>query len=152
MRLPDPAALRQRAAEACESGAMSPAVERAACKLLAALDRAPSLEIALLDVFAEMMEAISETYFGQSWANEHEYSLFARLRDDRRAWGYGAEDEIGPLRWLHEVSGTWYDGKRLRAGEDWEAAYEDWAGGQEAMVRRQTPGALTPPPFPPEGR
>lgn len=148
MMRPDPVQLRRHAAEACEVGACSEAVAVAARTLLTALERAPSMEIALIDVFASLMESISDTYFGRPWTDDHEFSVYARLIDDRRAWGYGSEEEIEPLRWLRDTSCSWYDGKRLRDIEDWEADYEAWAAGQEAMVRRRTPGALNPPAFP----
>jgi hypothetical protein len=104
---------------------------------------------ALERLFEERMAAISESYFGDHWTAENAFSLWARLTDDRRAWGYGGEQEIAPLRWLVAVAQCWFDGQRLVPLSEWCACYEQWAGEQEALVRRMTPGALEPGLFPP---
>lgn len=92
--------------------------------------------------FVELLEAMSQSYFGQEWAAEHEFSTWARLTDDRRAWGYGSEEELAPIRWLVERTGCWFDGRELVAVDQWRPRFEEWAETQAALVRRMTPGAL----------
>jgi hypothetical protein len=126
--------------------------------LLAALEMAETassegraqaiVDEALERLFEERMAAISESYFGEHWTAENAYSIWARLTDDTRAWGYGSEQEIAPLRWLVEVSRCWFDGQRLLPLDEWRECYERWAAQQEALVRRMTPGALDPGLFP----
>ena len=100
-------------------------------------------------LYEERMAAISESYFGDHWTAENAFSIWARLTDDKRAWGYGGEQEIAPLRWLLDVSQCWFDGQRMVPLDEWSACYEAWAGQQEALVRRMTPGALSPGLLPP---
>jgi len=127
-----------------EAAASSDTGGRAPADLLAALDSAPSPEIALLDTFAALMERIANTYFNQPWNEEHQFNVFARLTNDSRAWGYGSDDEVEPLRWLWQTTGLWFDGTRLRGSGEWLAEFEVWAEGQRQLVRRMTPGALNP--------
>lgn len=108
-----------------------------------------AVDDALERLFEERMAAISQSYFGEHWTAENAYSIWARLTDDTRAWGYGSESEIAPLRWLVDVSGRWFDGQRLLTLTEWSECYDRWAAGQEALVRRVTPGALSPEAFPP---
>ncbi len=125
--------------------------------LLAALDLADTagnddqacaiVDEALERLFEECMAAISESYFGEHWTAENAYSIWARLTDDTRAWGYGSEREIAPLRWLADQSSCWFDGQRLVPLDEWGDRYEQWAGQQEALVRRMTPAALDPDRF-----
>jgi len=112
-------------------------------------DAQAAVDDALERLFEERMAAISESYFGEHWTAENAYSIWARLTDDTRAWGYGSGPEIAPLRWLVEVSGCWFDGQRLVPLDEWSGCYEQWAAQQEALVRRMTPGALDPGLFPP---
>jgi hypothetical protein len=104
---------------------------------------------ALERLYEERMAAISESYFGDHWTAENAFSIWARLTDDKRAWGYGGEQEIAPLRWLVGVSDCWFDGQRMVPLDEWRACYEQWAAQQEALVRRMTPGALGPGLLPP---
>lgn len=117
--------------------------------LLAALDAdACDGERAVQVVLESLLESISRNYFAQDWAAEHEFSVWARLTDDSRAWGYGSEEELGPLRWLVELTGCWFDGKELVPVAEWRPRFEAWANEQLKLVRRMTPGALDPSPFP----
>ena len=100
-------------------------------------------------LYEERMAAISESYFGDHWTAENAFSIWARLTDDKRAWGYGGEQEIAPLRWLVGVSHCWFDGQRMVPLDEWAACYEQWAAQQESLVRRMTPGALGPGLLPP---
>jgi hypothetical protein len=137
-----------------------PDEERAALNrtLLAAVEMADAagveragriFEDALERLFEERMSAISQSYFGEYWAEENAYSIWARLTNDPRAWGYGSENELGPLRWLVSLVDCWFDGQQLVAGEEWRERYERWACQQESLVRRMTPGALGGESFPP---
>jgi len=103
----------------------------------------------LAGLFRSRMSAISREYFGSEWAPENEYSIWARLTNEARAWGYGGDAEIAPLRWLAEATGCWFNGQEILAFADWQPAYEQWAEQQVSLVRRMTPGALQPPAFPP---
>ena len=58
------------------------------------------------------------------------------------------EEEIGPLRWLVGLTGCWFDGQELVSIEEWRPRFEEWADAQYRLVRRMTPGALNPMPFP----
>lgn len=135
----DRARLEDAANAACEDGARA-----AAGALLEALDGAPCGEDAVRATFATLLGAISQNYFGQEWAAEHEFSVWARLTDDPRAWGYGSEDELAGLRWLVDLTDRWFDGKELLPVHAWLPRFEAWANEQRAMVKRVTPGALDP--------
>ena len=142
--------LRAAAAAMLSESADNDLARPAARALLAALDANPGDAVAAVrDVLESLLAATSRNYFAQDWAAEHEFSVWARLTDDRRAWGYGSEEEIAPLRWLVALTGRWFDGHTLLTLEEWRPRFEGWAEMQHAMVRRVTPGALNPNPFPP---
>lgn len=105
-----------------------------------------SAEGILGGLLAESLAAISQNYFAQDWAAEHEYSVWARLNDDPRAWGYGSDEELAPVRWLVDRADCWFDGKELLPLHAWIPRFEAWANEQRAMVKRVTPGALAPDP------
>ncbi len=131
------------------SGEGGGALADVAGELLAALAAAPGrVDSAVSSVFEVFLTEISQNYFGQRWADEHEYSVWARLTDDPRAWGYGSDDEISPLRWLVEVTSRWFDGRTLLSLEEWLPRFEAWADDRASLVRRTTPGALDPAAFP----
>lgn len=133
------AALREQAKSAAATG--NPAAQA----LLRALDVNPlDPAAAARSVLASLLGAMSRSYFAQDWAAEHEYSVWARLTDDRRAWGYGSEEEIAPLRWLVDLTGRWFDGKQMLAVDEWRPRFEAWAETQHGMVRQVTPGAIKP--------
>ena len=142
--------LREAAEAAIGASARDDLAVSAARALIAALDAHPGdAAAAVRDALESLLGATSRNYFAQDWAAEHEFSVWARLTDDRRAWGYGSEEEIAPLRWLVELTGRWFDGHRLVTLDEWRPRFEAWAEMQHAMVRRVTPGALNPTPFPP---
>ena len=142
-------ALREAATRAVEDAGSDAWAGLAAKAVLAALDAgAPDGELAVRTELAALLTAISKNYFAQDWAAEHEFSVWARLTDDPRAWGYGSEEEIGPLRWLVDHTGCWFDGKDLVRLDEWRPRFEAWANEQLKLVRRMTPGALDPSPFP----
>ncbi len=133
------AVLHEQAKSAAAAG--NPAAEA----LLRALEVNPlDPAAAVRSVLASLLGAMSRSYFAQDWAAEHEFSVWARLTDDRRAWGYGSEDEIAPLRWLVDLSGRWFDGKEMLTVEEWRPRFEAWAETQHGMVRQVTPGAIKP--------
>ncbi|HJP40526.1 MAG TPA: hypothetical protein QGF35_02320 [Dehalococcoidia bacterium] len=124
-------------------------LHHAAAVLLEELGKTREVSEALASTFARLMVPISDSYFGRAWADEHQFCLYARLVEDHRAWGYGSDEEMKPLRWLREVTGCWYDGEKIRKLDEWELEYDGWAEGQAALVRRIRPGALRPDQFPP---
>ncbi len=131
--------LREQAQQAASDG--NPAAQA----LLAALNAAAGdAEAAVRSTLATLLAAVSRNYFAQDWAAEHEYSVWARLTDDPRAWGYGSEEEIAPLRWLVELAGRWFDGREMITVQAWQPRFEAWAETQHGMVRQVTPGALKP--------
>jgi len=143
-------ALREAAEAAIGSADRDDLVVSAARALVASLEARPGdAAAAVRDVLELLLAATSRNYFAQDWAAEHEFSVWARLTDDPRAWGYGSEEEIAPLRWLVELTGRWFDGQRLVTLDEWRPRFEAWAEMQHTMVRRVTPGALNPNPFPP---
>lgn len=135
----DTASLREEAGRAASAG------NPAAAALLRALAMNPlDPAAAVRSVLASLLGAMSRSYFAQDWAAEHEFSVWARLTDDRRAWGYGSDEEIAPLRWLVDLTGRWFDGKEMATVEEWRPRFEAWAETQHGMVRQVTPGALKP--------
>lgn len=158
MSLIDIAAVRRRVAQTLATSSTCDTVVAIARGLLRAIqeaeavnpqDAAEAFEQALKEQFHARMSAISKSYFGEPWAVETAYGVWGRLNDDPRVWGYGSEDEITPLRWLAGATDCWYDGKDLLPVAAWEIRYEPWAEQQLNLVRRTTPGALNPEPFPP---
>jgi hypothetical protein len=142
-------ALREAAMREVERGGPDASADAGARAMLAWLDAdASDGERAVRDALESLLKAISQNYFAQDWAAEHEFSVWARLTDDGRAWGYGSADEIGPLRWLVELTGCWFDGHRLVTIDEWRPRFDAWADEQLKLVRRMTPGALDPSPFP----
>jgi len=120
----------------------------AAQALLDELEHNTDPQAAVRRVFASLMTATSQDYFAQDWAPGHEFFVWARLADDRRAWGYGNQNEIAALRWLVDATGCWFDGNQLLTLEQWRPRFEEWAEMQYRLVRRMTPGALEDNPFP----
>lgn len=142
----DDGAMRWR--EAAEGAKGDETVAPAVVRLLAALDSNPGdSEEAARVALAALLEVVSQNYFAQPWAPELEFSVWARLTDDPRAWGYGSEEEIAPLRWLTALTGHWYDGIKLLPTAEWQERFDSWAEGQRDIVRRVMPGALSPEPF-----
>lgn len=137
----------RRWGEAASAAKDDKLVGPAARLLLAGLEATGDAREAASTALACLLEAVSQNYFAQPWAAEHEYSVWARLTDDARAWGYGSEEEIEPLRWLTGLTGFWFDGQQLLTAEEWRPRFEAWAEGQRDLVRRMTPGALNPEPF-----
>ncbi|MCL4231220.1 MAG: hypothetical protein KJ053_06540 [Dehalococcoidia bacterium] len=135
----EPSRLREQASQGAAGG------NAAAEALLGALNAsAGDPETAVRSVLASLLRQMSRNYFAQDWAAEHEYSVWARLVDDPRAWGYGSEEEVAPLRWLVEITGRWFDGTEMLTVEAWQPRFEAWAETQHGMVRQVTPGALKP--------
>jgi hypothetical protein len=140
------ARLRERARALMEQ---SPDLAREVLCVLDEEEAAAGAESLELHVVAERllktrMTAVAMEYFGQPWAPENEYSIWARISNDPRAWGYGSAAELEPLDWLADATGYWYDGNAPLPLAAWLPRYEQWAEGQAALVRAHTPGALQP--------
>ncbi len=146
----DVRALQTAAEAAIDASGGSDLAVPAARALLAAIDAHPDDPgAAVCDVLRSLLAATSRNYFAQDWAADHEFSVWARLTDDHRAWGYGSEEEVAPLRWIVELADCWFDGRQLITADQWRPRFEAWAEMQHSMVRRVTPGALNASPFPP---